>query len=179
MAVEECESGYVRVGRVTKPHGIRGEVKIVPYSGEPANFRLFSHLILVDPESRQKEKRRILKSRVQGKFARILLEGVTGRNESENLAGFEVWAREDELPPLAENEFYWHEMVGKKVVCADGRELGVITSLMAGGGHDILIVSGKGHEYMIPARQEFLVSQDEESGTVVVNLPPGLLEMNS
>jgi 16S rRNA processing protein RimM len=179
MAAGESESGYVRVGRVTKPHGIRGEVKIFPYSGEPANFRLFSHLILIDPESSQRVKRRILKSRVQGNLAVLLLEGVTGRNESENIAGFEVWAREDDLPLLAENEFYWHEMVGKKVVCSDGRELGVITSLMAGGGHDILIVSGKGHEYMIPARQEFLISQDEESGTVVVDLPPGLLEMNS
>ena len=179
MAAGESELGYVRVGRVTKPHGIRGEVKIFPYSGEPANFRLFSHLILADPENRQKEKRRILTSRVQGKFAVLLLEGVSGRNESENIAGFEVWAWEDDLPPLAENEFYWHEMVGKKVVCADGRELGVITSLMAGGGHDILIVSGKGHEFMIPARKEFLVSQDEESGTVVVDLPPGLLEMNN
>ena len=178
MAAGESEPGYVRVGRVSKPHGIRGEVKIFPYSGEPANFRFFSHLILVDPESSRKENRRIPKLRIQGKMAMILFDGVTGRNESENRVGFEVWARKDELPSLAEDEFYWHEMVGRKVVCADGRKLGVITSLLAGGGHDILIVSGKGHEYMIPARDEFLVSQDEKSGTMVVDPPPGLLEIN-
>lgn len=169
---------YVHIGKVTKPHGIKGEVKIYPFSEDAANFTFFSHLILVDSQSLDQQKYRINKNRTQGKIAVVHLDQVDTRNGAEDLVGRQVWVREDELPELDEDEFYWHKMVGMRVVLENRRELGTIRALLAAGGHDILIIRGRGREYMIPARREFLLEIDEDGQTIVVDPPLGLLEIN-
>ena len=173
------ETDYFLVGRVVKPHGLKGEIKILPFSGDPANFALYTDLLLVDPDNQDEIYSRVKRSRIQGKLVIVSLEEVHNRNESELQVGREVWARLDELPQLAEDEFYWLDLTGMTAVLENGRELGVVTNLLAGGGHDILVITGRGREYMIPAVKEFMVEIDQQEGRVVVDPPPGLLEINN
>ncbi len=173
------EPDYILVGRVVKPHGLKGEVKIIPFSGDPFNFSLFTDLLLVAPDNQDEALYRVSHSRVQKKTAIVALDEIQNRNESELLAGYEVWARIDELPDLAEDEYYWHDLKGMQVALENGRQLGVVTNLLAGGAHDILVITGKGREYMIPAVNEFIIKIDYEAGKVVVDPPPGLLEINN
>lgn len=175
---EVAESDYILVGQVVKPHGLKGEVKILPFSDDPHNFTLFTDLLLVDPDNHNKTLCRVKRSRIQGKMAIVSLAEISNRDDSELQVGREVWARLDELPPLAEDEFYWQDLKGMRVACENGRELGIITDLLAAGGHDILVITGKGQEYMIPAVKEFMVKIDQGERMVVVAPPPGLLEIN-
>jgi 16S rRNA processing protein RimM len=172
------KSDYILVGQVVKPHGLKGEIKILPFSGDPRNFTLFTYLLLVNPDNQNEILCRVKRSRIQGKTAIISLAEISNRDESELQVGREVWARLDELPPLAEDEFYWQDLQGMRVFCDNGRELGVITNLLAGGAHDILVITGKGQEYMIPAVKEFMVEIDQDKGKVIVAPPPGLLDIN-
>ena len=81
---------YVLLGKVTKPHGIRGEVKIFPFSGQPENFLEYEEIILAPEGSEKRVPYRIIKARVQGKQALVQLEGCSTRTDAESLVGWQV-----------------------------------------------------------------------------------------
>ncbi len=169
---------YLLVGTVSKAHGIKGEVKLFLYSEAPADCGNYPDLILVD-ELGAERCVEVAAFRTQGHFAVVLFRGLTTRNQAEELLGSEVWAKSRYLPEIEADEFYWHEMEGMEVVCEDGTILGSVSSLLATGAHDVLVVTGRGREYLIPATKEIIVRKDETNRTLVVAPPPGLLEMNS
>ena len=171
------DSSYVAIGKISKAQGLDGEVKIIAFSGKPDEFASYQKIFLV----RGKERRActIEKCRSHGKFAIVKLREVTGRDESEALIGADVLVMKSQMPALASDEFYWHEMVGLTVLTDQGRELGKVTSLIATGGHDVLVVTGREQEYLIPVAQEIIVRQDTAAGILVIAPMAGLLEMNS
>lgn len=166
------------IGKVVKPHGIKGEVKVFAFSETPEAFAGYPRLWLVEEQSGRSEEFTVRSARPQGKAVVVALEGVVGRDRSEALVGREVWLEKSLLPDLADDEFYWHELEGMLVDDEQGVELGRITGLFSGGAHDILIVKRGGEEFLIPARDEFITEINRQSGRVSVCLPPGLLEIN-
>lgn len=180
---------YVVVGKVTQAHGIKGEVKIFPYSGWPDDFDFYQDVVLssevalgddqrLDDTSGSGKIYIIEQNRSQGKVAIVRLEGVTSRNDAEPLCGLNVLVKKDKLPPIESGEYYWHDLEGMQVITDDGRKIGKVVSLMATGAHDILVVSDKGREYLIPAKEEFVANIDMDAGSIVIMPPPGLLELN-
>ncbi len=167
---------YVLIGKVAKPHGIRGEIKVYPYSGRQDNFLGYKKIFLAAGEDEARIPYGVESSRIQGKLALLKLSGVTTRNAAELLVGRAVWLLRRDLPGLKKGEYYWNDLVGKRAVTDEGRELGQVKSVMATAAHDILTVTDRGHEYLIPLAGEILVRLDENE--VVLNLPPGLLEIN-
>ena len=168
-------AGHVHVGKITKPHGIRGELKVYSLSGQPENFHDYPHLVLVD-EKGQSQEFEVAKLRVQGKFAVTGLNGVTDRNRAEELIGCQVWVDEKYLDSLEDDEFYWHDVMGAEVVDHEGNSLGVLSSLLTTGGGELMVVRQGREEVLIPSRPEFLVEISPEK--IIVDLPPGLLDIN-
>ena len=166
------------VGTVAKPHGIKGEIKVHPYSGDPALLPGYPVVTLAAPGGRRLEAHRVSGGRIQGREAILRLAGIDSREQAEALTGCEVLVDKAHLPPLAEDEFYWQDLEGRKVVTTDGRELGRVSGLLATGAHDVLVVTGRGREYLIPAIRELMTEFDDEAGTIVIEPVPGLLEMN-
>jgi 16S rRNA processing protein RimM len=166
---------FVHVGTLTKPHGIRGDLKIISFSGEPENFQGYPELIVVD-EQEQMSEYSVLKCRSQGRFAVVSLKGVTTRNQSEALTGRQVWVAESYLPDLDASEFYWRDAMGKDVTGLDGQHIGTLVNLFDAGGQDMMVVQTDDGEVLIPGQSEFVVEINEFG--VVVDLPPGLLEVN-
>ncbi len=171
------DSSYVAIGKISKAQGLEGEVKVIAFSGDPKEFASYQEIFL----ARGHERRvcTIEKCRCHGKFAIVALQEVTDRNASEALVGSEVFVLKSQMPALTSDEFYWHEMVGLTVVTDQGQDLGKVTSLIATGGYDVLVVAGGDQEYLIPVTQDIIVRQDREAGILVVAPPDGLLEMNS
>jgi 16S rRNA processing protein RimM len=169
---------HVQVAKVTKAHGIKGEIKIYPFSGNPESFALYKSLVLVDAKQNVAREIELVKSRTQGNVAVLTLAEITSRNDAEQLVDCEIWVSRDELPDLEEDEYYWNDFEGMEVFTREGMHLGRVSNLMATGAHDILIVSGGGGEYMIPVRDEFLVEYSVGEKRIVVDPPEGLLEIN-
>ena len=169
----------IMVGRVTRAHGIAGEIKVYPFSGRPADFRGYANLRLHGPGQDQGGRDyHVVGSRGQGNLAILRLAGVDGRDAAEALVEREVSVAVQDLPALAPGSFYWHELEGVPVVSDDGRQLGVISSLLTTGAHDILVVAGPEGEYLIPAHADFVAGFIDGGKTLLVTPPPGLLEMN-
>jgi 16S rRNA processing protein RimM len=167
---------YVLLGRVTRPHGVRGEVKIYPYSGQPENFLPYREIYLAPQDGGSPSAAEVERSRVQGSLVVVKLAGCSTREQAEQLAGREILLRREDLPEPGESEYYWLELENKKVVTEEGEVLGRVAAIFATGAHDIISVTGTGREYLIPVHRDFMVRIDEDA--IVLRLPPGLLEMN-
>jgi 16S rRNA processing protein RimM len=165
---EDC----IALGKVTKAHGIRGELKVFNYSGDSESLVNYATLLL-DRESGMEEYE-VTRLRPQAKQAIVELRGVDDRNKAEELIGCEVLVERDQLAELSEDEFYLHDLIGRQVMLEDGRRIGEIRGFLEGGAQDILRVAGE-REYLIPLVTEFIVRFDDQ--TVVMQLPPGLLDI--
>lgn len=166
----------VLLGKVTKPHGIRGEVKVYPYSGEPENFLRYSRVLISADENAELIGHTVSRARVQKNIVLMQLENCITRNDAEALVGSLLYVAEEDLPEPAESEFYLRDLEGRQMVVGDGQVIGTVTGIQFNAGQDLAEVSDGKNKYSIPLVPEFLISIDENE--VRVSLPPGLLEIN-
>ena len=167
----------VMVGTVVKPHGIRGEIKVLP-AGRFEAMPPCREVTLADPASGSTRLLAMEKSGSHERLFILRLQGLADRDSAEALRGWEVWVARAAMPPLDANAAYWHEVEGSPVKTADGRTLGQAQHLMHNGAQEVLVVQGDyGREYLIPVVEEF-ISHRAADGALVVTPAPGLLEMN-
>lgn len=170
------EDIYLLIGRVGKTHGLDGKLKVSSFSGQPENFLGYKELVLVDSDGRLSPPLAVESCRMQGKHAVIGFSGIKSPEQAQEAVGAGVLVEKSSLPPAAEDEFYWHEYLGKKLVDADGSEIGRIEKLFNNGAQDVLVVTTGKEEVYIPVTKEIVVG--EVSGGLVINPPPGLLDIN-
>jgi len=174
----QLPDGMVRIGVITKPHGIKGEVKAQPDFGSPDDFRNYRQVVLVDKESEDIREFLVIRSRPQDRAVILQFEGLTDRDAAEELCGSELWIKRSLLPELPEGEFYWHDLVGLNAETEGGRKLGRVETLFATPGHDILVIRGSGREYLVPLNKEFINTSNSRNGILIIKEVPGLFQIN-
>jgi len=174
----EFKDDLVMIGEVVKPHGIRGEVKVYSYSGRPENFENYKKIVLQAQTESRTDIYNVVKSREQGSLAILELEGVSSREAAETLQGSTVWLMKDDFQRLEPDEYYWHQLENLLVITESGRELGRVTRLFSTPAHDIMVVTGKGHEYLIPVNADIICNIDDQGGKITISPPAGLLDIN-
>ena len=102
------------------------------------------------------------------KFILALLEGIQSRAEAEQLRGKVVLVDAAELPPLDADEYYWHDILGMRVVTEDGGNVGTITEIFPTRSNDVYVVREGEREVLIPAIKEVVVSIDTKARTMVI-----------
>ena len=167
---------YLLIGKVAKAQGLHGELKLYLHSGQPENVAGYSELVLINRAGVISSPLAILKSRVQGKAAIVRLASITNRTEAELLQDHGVLLARKHLPAIGENEYYWHQYQDKLVVDLEGKIIGRVDRLFTTGAQDVLVVKAGKEEILIPVTKSILV--DETAEKLVVNPPPGLIELN-
>jgi len=160
--------GRIVIGRVSGPHGIRGEIRIEYFNPDDPRFFSRYRTIFLRGDSGDLRPYRPLVVRPHKRFVVTLLEGIRSRAEAEQLRGKEVLIDAAELPPLERDEYYWHEILGMQVVTADGETVGTITEIFPTGSNDVYVARQGGRETLIPAIKEVIVSIDKTSRTMVI-----------
>ncbi|MDD3816389.1 MAG: ribosome maturation factor RimM [Desulfocapsaceae bacterium] len=168
---------YLLIGKVIEPHGLKGEIKIFSYAGQPENIRSYKKLFLVTLSGKISPAYSIEKCRVKGKSAIVRLASVSDRNGAEAITGMGVLILKEDLPQPGQDEFYLYQLEGLTVVTVDGRRLGTVTNIMSNGAQDLLVVQDNNEEYLIPILDSIILRHDTEK--IVIAPPPGLLEINS
>lgn len=155
----------VPVGRIVRPHGLRGEVHVALY-GDGAVLEGQAEVLVAGAP------RRVALFRRGGPGRAVLrLDGVDGRDGAEALRDAELALPADAFPAPAADEFWHHDLVGRTV--ADGaRVLGRLVEIVNYGASDLLVVEGDDGEWMIPAVEGVLLSTAGER--IEVALPEGL-----
>jgi 16S rRNA processing protein RimM len=157
---------WVVMGRIAAPFGVKGWVKVQPFSEDPG--------ALMDFESwrvgRGEQQKHYAVEAVQehGNALVAKLDGVDDRDTAYALRGQEISVARSELPPPDENEYYWSDLIGLTAVNREGVILGQVDSLMESGAHDVLVIKGK-REHLIPFVAAIVGKVDLASGTIEVD----------
>ncbi len=165
------------IGKITKAHGIKGEVKVLSFSGQPENFAHYKQFTLVSEDGKLSPPYTVARARVTSKEVIISLQRVNDRNSAEGLCGYGVLVSKDALPKLSGDDYYLHELEGLQVVTENGQALGRIDSFFDNGAQDILVVLDGDEEILIPLIPGMIVQRDTTKITICP--PPGLLDINS
>jgi 16S rRNA processing protein RimM len=168
-------SRRVPMGRVARPFGIRGEVRVKPYNPQSPNWANLRVVLLRGEQG--EEEVEILRARPHQGYILLSLKGVQSREDLERLRGLEVLARAEDLKPLDEGEYYWDQLIGLEVWC-EGRRLGPVIRMEATApeldGADLLVVASGGKEALIPFAAKIIRGVDLVAGRIEVNPFQGL-----
>lgn len=163
----------VAVGRIMKPHGVRGEIRVQILTDFPERFEESKELWLVPPAGKA-QLRKVEGARFHSGWVLLKLEGIT---DPETVAEYRNWfvsVPQHDLFDLEEDE-YWHfELEGLEVRDPSGAVLGKLKEVLPTPAHDLYAIEGPQGEILIPAVGEFVLSVDVEAGFMVVR--PPLLE---
>ena len=153
---------YLRVGVITSPHGVRGEVKVYPTTDDVMRFKKLDKVILDlgRGETRELKIRQVkfFKNMVILKF-----DGVDTMNEVEGWRQKDLLITRDQAIPLEEDEFFITDLIGLNVVTDEGETLGTLTDVMETGANDVYCVkTPEGKELLLPAIRDclFMFSRD-------------------
>jgi 16S rRNA processing protein RimM len=163
----------VLVGHVIGAYGIQGWIRIKVYSTD-ADALLHARTWWLDkPGLRDVD---VLQVRMQGDDVVAQLMGVVDRNAAEALKGASVQVRRSHFPPLADDEFYWIDLIGLAVENLRGEPLGVVGDLMDNGAHPILRVvaplvpgTDRQKESLIPFVDRFVKTVDRTANRITVD----------
>ncbi|MFB9908086.1 ribosome maturation factor RimM [Allokutzneria oryzae] len=165
------------VGRVVKPHGIRGELVIDVRTDSPED-RFTPGVVL----SVRGSARTLTVAAARPHTGRLLVffDGVSGRDAAEELRGRLLTVEVGQLPPIEDpDEFYDHQLEGLAVVLQDGTPVGTVREIAHGPGGELLVVKAEdGREVLIPFVEQIVPTVALEAGRVVIDPPDGLLGMD-
>lgn len=160
----------VVVGRITRPHGVRGELTVMVLSEVPGRFDVGATVFLESGRALTIATSRPHKDRVLVTFSEV-----TDRESAEALRGAVLVVPESTSPPLAEGSWWDHQLVGCAVFTESGVELGELRQVIHTAANDVWsAVDASGVETLIPVLRDVLVSVDTDARGIVVREIPGL-----
>ena len=167
----------VVIGEVTRPHGLRGEVRVTPHTDRPERFEGLGECVLWDEASDTRVVRRITGARRQGGAVLLALADCDSVESAAALVGRLVALPRAQALPLPPGRLYPWQLIGCRVVTEDGRAVGELSGIEPSPAHDLWVVRGPGREHLIPAVEEIVVAVDVDARRVVIRPPEGLLEL--
>lgn len=163
--------GIVTVARIVGVHGLAGGVKVQVFADSDLFFQPGAAIDLRRTDGRQQ---RLTIKAWTGRGKLLFFETIADRDQAQSLVGCDLVVDRQALPPTDEDEYYWHDLIGLRVI--DGRigDIGTIVSIIPTGGNDVYLVKGPRGETLVPAIGSVVVAVDLAGATMRVNLPEGL-----
>ena len=157
---------YIAAGEIVNTHGVRGEVKIMPWTDTPEFLRAIKTLYIDGGAVR------VLASRVHKGALLATLEGVADVNAAMRLKGKRVFIDRDDAH-LPAGRFFIQDIIGARVVTESGEEVGTLREVLDAPAGMVYIVRGE-TEHLIPAVDEFVLHTDADEGVITVRLIEGM-----
>ena len=176
------EPAFLVVGHLNKAHGTKGELFVWPLTDHPeGTFAPGVVLYPGDQSGNAPDPSRptiaILSARPFRRGYLLHLDGVETREDAESLQGLYVLRPREELEELEEGEILYHQLLGMRVLTAEGTEVGKIVEVYELLPADLLEVRGTAKTHFIPFLSSLVLEVNPETGVMVIDPPPGLLEL--
>ena len=165
----------LRIGVVTRPHGLRGEVKVYPTTSDPDRFKSCDLVFLVT-------KKEVLELHVESVkyFKKQVILKFKEYNRIEDVEGFhqcDLMVDRADAIELAEGEYFLYDAIGCKVVSDEGDSIGEVKDVLETGANPVFVIKNdSGKEYLFPVIDECILSVDTEEMEVVAHVMPGLMD---
>ncbi len=180
---DNSTSEKVILGRITGVYGVKGWLKVFSYTDPKESIVDYSPWY-IRPENRKKSPWTRVKLKAGKRHAKTVvakLEHCNDRDQAQAYVGSEIAVDLSQLEDLSDSdEFYWHELIGLRVINQQNIELGVVKKIMETGANDVLVVATEGEgaeteykEHLIPWTMHIaIIAVDLEQGIIEVDWDP-------
>lgn len=156
----------ITVGRIVAPHGVRGDLRILPDTDRPSVYKKLKTVIVGG------KSYTLLSARPHKNVYIIHLGGVDDRNTAETLRGKKVEVPFSSLPARPSGVYYLFQLVGLHVIDEEGKPVGTIKEVLETGANNVYTIkTPEGSELCLPAIPSVVLSVDIDKGTMTVHLP--------
>ena len=155
------------IGKIVAPHGVRGDIRILPLTDKPEQFLNLKYLLLADGR-----RLTVKAARFHKRMVLVSCAEIKNMNEAELLRGQEVKIDAKDLPELEEGEFYVADLLGLPVYDEQGTQLGTFKDSLATGSNDVYVIAVPGaKDILVPALKVYVKEINLAEKRIVVNLP--------
>jgi 16S rRNA processing protein RimM len=165
------------VGRIARPHGLKGQVAINPETDFIEERFAAGAIVWMKADGGEQELT-VASMRVQNGRPIVGFVGFDRIEDVERLAGQELRVPEDALQPLQAGTYYEHQLVGCAVETTGGGRVGEVAKVEGGAGGSRLVIDGPRGEILIPLAVDICVDIDVANKRIRIEAPDGLLELN-
>ncbi len=155
---------FIEVGKIVAPHGVRGDLRVLPSVERPEILGKVRRLFLGDAPHE------VLLAKPHKNVYRVHFKGCDDRNGAEALVGQICFLPRDEFPRLPAGEYYYFELLGLSIVEEDGTEIGTLSEIIETGANDVYVAAKDGKEICIPAIPDCILSVDLTARRMTVHL---------
>ncbi|MDX1686502.1 MAG: ribosome maturation factor RimM [Candidatus Promineifilaceae bacterium] len=170
------EPRFLVIGRVARPHGVRGEVRVEIYTELPERFTWLDVVYMSrrpdDPDPRPVPVKGV---RFHQGYALLKLDRYETRSDVEALRGAWLMVPGEEALPLEEGEHYHYQLEGLEIYTDQDVYLGQLTEILETGANEVFVVQGPQGEVLLPNITEVVQEVDVAEGRMVVHLLEGLI----
>ncbi len=166
---------FVVIGQISRPHGIRGECKVIPLTNDPDRFKLLDEVFLtLDDEPRSVFH--INKCRVTPKAVLLGFKEIKNRTEADRWRNAYLEIPREQVIKLPEGSYYNFELIGMQVVDLSGKPVGLVEDVLEYPANNVYVVHRQQKEFLIPAIPDVIKNIDTETGIITIDPIPGLLD---
>ena len=166
----------LEVGKIVNTHGLRGEVKIVPWTNTPDVFEDIEHVY--DKKGREEIKYELKNVKYQKNNIIVKFKNLDDISEAELLKNAVVLTDRDQLGELPEGEYYITDLIGCEVISEAGEVYGKLTDVLPTGSNDVYVVKREGkRDLLIPVIDGVVLDVDTDNKKIKVSLLEGLEEL--
>ncbi|GAA0122115.1 MAG: 16S rRNA processing protein RimM [Clostridium argentinense] len=152
---------FMSIGQITKPHGVRGEVKVFSLTDSLEEFTTLKKVYIDGVE------KKITSCKLQSDRAILKIEGIDSMDEAEKYRNKYLKIHREDAKELPEDSYYVADLIDCKVFDTEGEELGTVYDVIETGSNDVYWVKGK-KEVLIPALKEIVVKVDIENNEIII-----------
>ena len=161
------------IGKIIKPKGIKGEIKVLPLTDSSERFKLLNE-ISVAGKNGKLDIFKIENVTITTKTVNLKLKGIDTRNQAQELKGREIVIDETQTLPLNKGNYYIYQIIGLKAFDENGEYLGEVVDVLKNPGNDIFIIKKENKEYLIPAVKDIITKIDLKNCKIIIKQIKGL-----
>ncbi|GAB4579244.1 MAG: ribosome maturation factor RimM [Anaerolineales bacterium] len=166
------EPVFLVVGQLGKPHGIRGEISMTVFTDFPERIRAGKILYIGDEHLPLK----VRAARPAGAKILLAFENIDARTQAEELRNLLVSVLRADVPPLPEGEYYYHDLIGLRVISENGQALGYLEEILSTGANDVYLIRlPDNRELLLPVIPGVLLGVDLPNKQMRVQVMPGTM----
>ncbi len=167
-----AEPRFLVIGKLLKPHGLRGDVRVRPLTDDTSRFSWLKQVYLGKDELRPLT---VASIRFHKDVVLVKFEGLDGRDVVQHLHGQLLLVAKEDAIPLAEGEYYLYQLNGLDVYSDEDVYLGKLINVIETGANNVFEVKGEGKPILLPDIPDVIVDIDFENGRLTAHLLPGLV----
>lgn len=168
---------WFQVGKIVNTHGIAGEVRVISETDFQEERFTKGSILYIKKDQHSTPLPYIVEShRKHKQFDLLKFKDHPTINDVESLKGTKLYVNKEQLTPLGENEFYYHEIIGCEVFTESGELIGQVKEILSPGANDVWVVKTKDKDVLLPYIEEVVKEINIENRSIVIHVMDGLIE---